>query len=85
MAPPPIAIINIDDPVLVKLPKPLRAKGQIEGYINAFANPSNAINTTEIRPEVNKAHRQNRIPANAENFNACSCEISLGINMIPIR
>ena len=36
-----MAMISIDDPVLVKLPKLLSANGQIEGQINAFANPSN--------------------------------------------
>ena len=39
MALPQSPITNIEEPKLVKRPRPLMAKGQIPAYINAFGNP----------------------------------------------
>ncbi len=84
MAPPPIAIINNEDPVFVNLPNPSIANGQIEGQINELANPSNEIKTTDTIPDVNNANTANEIPARADSFKAVSCFMKRGIQMMPI-
>jgi hypothetical protein len=84
MAPPPIAIINSEDPVFVNLPNPSIANGQIDGQINELANPNNEIKTTDNTPDVNNAITANEIPAMAESFNAFSCLMKRGMQIIPL-
>ncbi len=47
-APPAIPIISNADPVLVNLPRPLMANGNIAGHISAFDKPSNAIKVMAV-------------------------------------
>ena len=61
-----MAITKSEDPILVNLPNPAIAKGQIEGHINEFARPSNATKITDVKPLLTMASTANKIPSSAE-------------------
>jgi len=67
---PDIAITIIDEPIFVKRPNSVIAKGHIDGHINEFANPSNAINITERNPLVIIAIKANINPSKDDIINA---------------
>lgn len=65
-APPAMPMINKAAPVFVNFPRPLIAKGKIDGHINALAKPSNAINVMAVYPFDINTQMLNRIPRMAE-------------------
>ena len=70
MAPPDMAMIKKAAPVLVNLPRPSMAKGQIAGHTKAFAIPKEATNKTEVKPQVLTMTKLRMIPSKPLNLKA---------------
>ena len=51
-AAPAMPITNRAEPILVNLPNPSMASGQMEGHISELARPSRAMNVMAVYPEV---------------------------------
>lgn len=70
IAPPAMPTISRAEPVRVNLPNPSMANGQIAGQIKALANPSKAMNRTDMYPSVNMARALNIKPNTADPLSA---------------
>ena len=77
-------MMSSDEPVGVNFPNPAMASGQIDGHINELGSPSNAIKVTDTIPWVDSAAATNTSPITADTCNTFTCEIYLGIQIMPM-
>ena len=85
IASPAIAIIKNAAAVLVNLPTPFNASGQMQGQLSALQKPIAITNKTEVKPLVKIAPSEKHIPQKAQPARALLCVIYLGINSMPAK
>src|SRR5688500_1966527 len=83
IASPAMAIIKKAAAVLVNLPTPFNASGQMQGQLSALQKPIEITHNTEVNPSVTMAPIEKQIPKKAQPASALLCEIYLGIKTVP--